>query len=190
MLVSDVVTYVLNQATTNSVDMVGLPFNKLREYLAKTEYKNPQNAMDGPFQYGHQTKSHFFGFLGEHPSILEAFNNHMAGYRQGRPSWMDTNFYPVKDLLAKGLDTGDAVLLVDVGGGLGQDLLEFQSKHPELRGRLILQDQPEVIKQATNLCEAIEEMPHDFFTPQPIIGRSPCIQKDILTMFHIVTRPC
>ncbi|MCJ1392314.1 hypothetical protein MMC18_005181 [Xylographa bjoerkii] len=146
---------------------------KLPEYLAKTGYKNPQSPTDGPFQYGLQTSSHFFEWLQTRPRNFETFNNHMAGYRQGRPSWMDPDFYPVKDLLVKGFRTEDkdAVMLVDIGGGLGHDIEEFQSKHPEHPGRLVLQDLPSVIKDATpKLHKAIEAMGHDFFTPEPIKG--------------------
>jgi len=146
-------------------------FVKLPEYLAKTGYRNPQSPIDGPFQYGNQTPLHFFEWLQARPKIFEAFGNHMAGYRQGRPSWMDPDFYPVEDLLGKGFRTEDkdAVMLVDVGGGLGHDIEEFQRKHPRLPGRLVLQDLPSVIKEATQkLHSAIEPMDHDFFTPEPI----------------------
>ena len=86
---------------------------------------------------------------------------------------MDPDFYPVEDRLGKGMSTDeDAVLLVDVGGGLGHDLQEFQRKHPELPGRLVLEDQPAVIAGTTDIHKSIEPMAHDFFTPQPIKGKA------------------
>ena len=158
-------------AGMNSFDCAGLPFMKLPEYLAKIGYQNPKSAVDGAFQYGHKSPLHFFDWLKEHPDVFEAFNNHMAGYSKGRRSWMDPDFYPVEELLGKGMSTDkDAVLLVDVGGGLGHDIEEFQRKHPQLPGRLILQDQPEVIKQTTKINKSVEPMTHDFFTEQPIKG--------------------
>ena len=162
---------VLIGGTFISIDTAWPPFTKLHEYLAKTGYKNPANPMDGPFQYGHNTPLHFFGWMTEHPKVLDTFNNHMTVYRQGRPSWMDPDFYPVEDLLAKGMNTDkDAVLLVDIGGGLGHDIEEFQRKLPQLPGRLILQDQAQVIKETSNVHKSIEPMVTDFFTPQPIKG--------------------
>ena len=157
----------------SSFDCVGPSILKLPEYLAKTGYKNPQSDVDGPFQYGHNSPLHFFDWLKANPNVLDTFNNHMMGYRQGRPSWMDPDFYPVEEGLGKGFSTEkDAVMLVDVGGGRGHDLEEFQRKHPHLPGRLVLQEQPVVIKDIKNLHKSIEPMEHDFFTPQPIKGTS------------------
>ncbi len=93
----------------------------------------------------------------------------MSGYRQGKCSWCDEGFYPVTDLIGQGLKF-ERPLLVDVGGGLGQDLLELRTKHPELAGRLVLQDQPNVIKQVGKAEKGIELAVHDFFTPQPVKG--------------------
>ena len=141
------------------------------EYLAKTGYKNPQNAMDGPFQYGHSSPLQFFDWLKANPDVFDTFNNHMMGYHQGRPSWMDADFYPVEERLGKDFSKEkDAVMLVDIGGGMGHDLEEFQRKHPNLPGRLVLQEQPVVIKDIKSLHKSIEPMEHDFFTPQPIKG--------------------
>ena len=95
----------------------------------------------------------------------------MAGYQQGRPSWLD--FFPAEDQLAKGLrEDDDAVLLVDVGGGMGQDLEEFRRRLPNVKGELVLQDQEEPVERAkAGLAEkGIKAMAHDFFTPQPIKG--------------------
>ena len=85
---------------------------------------------------------------------------------------MDEGFYPVEERLA--LDTGNndenAVFLVDVGGGLGHDLEELKLKHPDIRGRLVLQDRPEVIAQISKASDGIEITAHDFFTPQSLKG--------------------
>ena len=92
----------------------------------------------------------------------------MGGYRQGKVSWMDPTFYPVESL-CQDVHTDD-VLLVDVGGGLGQDLKELKTKHPQLPGRLILQDLPKVIAQIQSVTNGIETMAYDFFTEQPVKG--------------------
>lgn len=93
----------------------------------------------------------------------------MSGYRQGKHSWCDEGFYPVTERIGQGVNS-QTPLLVDVGGGLGHDLLELRNKHPELSGRLVLQDQPEVIKQVGNGEKGIELAVHDFFTAQPVKG--------------------
>lgn len=152
-----------------SFDCALLPLSKLPEFFARTDYKNPQDGFDCPFQYGHDTDQFFFDWIAERPELLASFSNHMAGYRQGRPSWMDVDFFPVEELL-KGLDlTETSPLLVDVGGGIGHDVEEFKAKFPGLRGRLIVQDLPGPIAAAQK-SPGIELMAHDFFTPQPVQG--------------------
>ena len=102
----------------------------------------------------------------------------MSGYRQGKASWMDKGFYPVRERLAGSpkLDK-EALLLVDVGGGLGHDLAEFKKKcldvDPQVCGRLILQDKAEVIAQIqSETALGLELSAHDFFTEQPAKGKS------------------
>lgn len=154
--------------------IIGPSFLSLNQYLAKTQYRNPQDLADGPFQYGLGTKDHFFEYIQRVPERLTHFNNHMAGYRTGRPSWMDEDFYPVEENLVKGASTEkDAVFIVDVGGSKGHDLAELKRKHPNLPGKLVLQDHPDVLAEATNLDPSIVKMKYDFFTPQPVKGRSP-----------------
>ncbi|KAJ5178356.1 uncharacterized protein N7500_001055 [Penicillium coprophilum] len=142
----------------------------LPAYLKQAGYVNPSNGKDCAFQRGYQTDLHFFEYLKENPVIASQFNNHMAFYRQGRPSWMDAGFYDVPSLIA---NVGqDDVLLVDIGGGLGHDISEFRRKWPDAPGRLVLQDTPELTAQSKKkqLHPSIEPMVHDFFTEQPIKG--------------------
>ncbi|PWY70297.1 o-methyltransferase [Aspergillus sclerotioniger CBS 115572] len=143
------------------------------EFLRKTQYQNPTNGLVCPFQQGFRTEFSFFDFLSRDSTLSAQFNNLMSVYHQGRASWMDQGFYPVERLLTPTpiTSTPDSnILLVDVGGGKGHDLNEFRIKWPAATGRLILQDQPAVLAEATGLHESIERMPHDFFTEQPCKG--------------------
>ena len=63
------------------------------------------------------------------------------------------------------------ILLVDVGGGNGHDLIRFLNKYPSAWGRLILQDLPNLIQNLEGLSPGIQAMGHDFFTPQVIKGK-------------------
>ncbi|KAI4124989.1 MAG: hypothetical protein LQ347_005526 [Umbilicaria vellea] len=100
----------------------------------------------------------------------------MSGYRAGKPEWLDPGFYPVDERLGKGMREGkEEILLVDVGGGLGHDLLMLRQKHPRLEGRLVLQDKEEVVRQAgeegkgkEDEGKVFEGMAYDFFTEQPV----------------------
>ena len=96
----------------------------------------------------------------------------MAGYHQGRPSWMDPGFYPVRDRVEMGMtQNANDVAIVDVGGGMGHDLVELKRKQPTIPGRFILQDLPQVITQMTKPLEGIEATTHDFYTEQPVKGK-------------------
>lgn len=124
--------------------------------------------MNGPFQAAHKTQLPFFAWLDKNPPYLQTFNNYMAAYRAGKPSWVDPGFYPVAEL-AEGFDPStNEVLLVDVGGGMGHDLQELKQKHPSLPGKLVLQDRPEVITSIEGSQGVFEAASHDFFTPQPV----------------------
>ncbi|KAK4033599.1 Demethylsterigmatocystin 6-O-methyltransferase [Parachaetomium inaequale] len=143
-------------------------------WLADHQWQAPNDVANGPYQAAHSTPLNFFEWLQAHPPYGMQFNHHMGGYRQGRPSWMDPDFYPVQDRLITGMDTAspDSALLVDIGGGLGHDLDEFRRKHPTAPGRLILQDLAIVADQIRPgaLHASVEVMAYDFHTEQPVVG--------------------
>lgn len=94
----------------------------------------------------------------------------MTVQASGKTMWADVGAYPVKDRLSSA--TEDEVLVVDIGGGAGHDLLGFRARHPELKGRLVLEELPYMIKQVADRSDGIELVEHDFYTPQPIKGAS------------------
>ena len=54
---------------------------------------------------------------------------------------------------------------------MGHELANFHKAHPDVPGRLILQDLPIVLdKVRDNPSQDIELMNYDFFTPQPVKG--------------------
>ena len=138
--------------------------SKLPEYFEGRGFRNPTDAFDGPFQYAMETKLHFFDWLQLHPKDQKAFNTVMGISRMNRgDEWYE--YYPVEENLGA---AGSEPLLVDIGGGLGHDLIAFKQKFPHLRGKLILQDLPVVIDDVKGLPSGIEAMKHDFLKPQPV----------------------
>lgn len=103
----------------------------------------------------------------------------MVGKHFSRADWWNPGCVNVSSVLDTNSIQDEDVLLVDVGGGIGQDLLKFHAKNPDLRGRLILQDLPDVVNNA-KVPEYIEAMGHDFFTPQPIHGAKAYFLHSIL----------
>lgn len=89
------------------------------------------------------------------------------------PNWFD--IVDFRQEVLHGHDTDSATpLFVDIGGAMGQQCIFFKKAYPDLKGRVIIQDQAQVVSQieATPLpgFEGIEAMAHDFFQSQPIKG--------------------
>lgn len=148
---------------------------KAPEYFKQHGYKNPSDGTDSPFQYAYDCKGvGFFDYFVRAPEMGRRFGSMMTAWSVGRPRWMQEAYYPVQERLVKGSkqddNDDDAVFLVDVGGGRGHDLEGLKQAHPNIKGRLILQDRPEVVSLA-ELSPGLEKMVHDFNTPQPIKGR-------------------
>ncbi|UKZ52362.1 hypothetical protein TrVGV298_006138 [Trichoderma virens] len=107
-------------------------------------------------EFANKTSENWFEWAPKQGNgVFKDFSNHMGTYNSGRPKWVDPNFYPVREQLIDGFmaevsDQG-AVMLVDVGGSLGHDIELFLKQFPNNPGRLILQDLPDVIKQARSI---------------------------------------
>ncbi|KAL8753705.1 MAG: hypothetical protein Q9184_005341 [Pyrenodesmia sp. 2 TL-2023] len=160
-------------ASASGADAVFLAAARLPEYMRSQNYQNPTQSTNSAFTYA--TGSEFWTHLNGTPVHSHIFNEFMATRRQGRKSWYD--IYPVGRELSN-LPNADTdvekerkVLIVDVGGNRGHDLVELRARNPQLVGKMILQDLPDVVANTSfdpddNM--AIEAMPHDFFQPQPI----------------------
>lgn len=84
-----------------------------------------------------------------------------------------TEIYPVQERLIKGADTDpESPFLVDIGGNVGHDLVQFQCSFPDHPGKLILEDLDVVLNQIPDpeRLRAIKKLPHDFTKPQPVKG--------------------
>ena len=73
------------------------------------------------------------------------FNMLMGFAARLRTSWMDV-FPP--DGLLQVTKSVDAPVLVDVGGSLGTDVVDFGRRYANVRGKVILQELPHVIASA------------------------------------------
>lgn len=141
------------------------------EYGMKTGWQSNGSYADGPFQLGAKTNLGFWEYLNEVPERMQLFNSGMRSQTtigNGRRS----GAYPFAAELNKEPIGTDEVLIVDVGGGRGQSLEAIKHDYPQLEGRLVLQDLPDVIADARSngLPEYIETSVSSFFKPQPIQG--------------------
>lgn len=150
---------------------------KLYDYFEATGYKNPGDAYDGPFQFGVGTKDHYFDWLNKNPAEQQAFNSVMTMGRAFRgEEWFE--YFPVEEKLQA---SPDETVLVDIGGGVGHDITEFKKKFPQLPGKLVLQDLPQVIDDINEpLPDGIEAVKYDMFKPQPIKGAKVYYMRTVL----------
>ena len=140
-------------------------FSRLPDYFEKNGFKNPDDAYNGPLQYAMNTKLHSFELMATRPKLQHAFNTVMTIARTNRgQEWYE--FFPVETKLRVQSDSHP--VLIDIGGGLGHDLIAFKQKHPILPGKLIIQDLPIVIDSVKDLPSGISAMKHDFFAEQPV----------------------
>lgn len=136
-------------------------------YLKKHGYTCPTDPKDGLMQYAFNSKLSAFEQVTSDPALLKDFNTFMGSTMGARRYWVD--WYPVQDRIIDGASP-DKALLVDVGAGKGHDLLAFQEKFPNA-GRLVLEDLAAVTETLDSLDSAIEKVPYDFYTEQPVIGK-------------------
>lgn len=146
-------------------------FMALPRFLAKNNYRNPDDISDCPFQAGHNTDLSLFPWFQQRPELGPDFLNWMNSHCSDLPRFYDS--YGIKQELWQNADA-DTILFVDVGGAHGHQTLGLKQKYPDQPGRFILQDQEFVVEQvkATPLpgFDGIEVQVHDFFTPQPLKG--------------------
>ncbi|KAF2164534.1 hypothetical protein M409DRAFT_24935 [Zasmidium cellare ATCC 36951] len=89
----------------------------------------------------------------------------MDSRRMGRTQWYE--IYPLEDFKVA---VNEDILLVDVGGGIGHDLVNFNERRKSLDipGHLVLQDLPNVIAQVPkDWALQMTKGAHSFFDPQP-----------------------
>lgn len=135
---------------------------------------------ENPFTWANgKLGSSFFEILSQDPRRIKQLDVAMSTQDHTMPV---LGMYPFGEELVNLPDLDNRALIVDIGGGRGQSLLQIKEEWPELRGRMVLQDRPMVLDSFPEL-PGIEKMPHDFFTEQPVKCKYvPCIGQFDLTM--------
>lgn len=151
----------------------GASFLHMADYLREIGYKNPTNVGDnGPFQFANHTKLNIYEWMvQENPRAGAAFMSYMVGNRTCANHWTEADFYPVLEQLSHPGLNHEIPLIVDVGGGMGQDMMLAATVCKDLPGHIIVQDTASVIDQTASsglaLPSRIELESHNFFLPQP-----------------------
>ena len=159
--------------------IVGPASVALGAYLETHNFKSPTNHLDSPLQFALKTPHDLWGYLKEDPRRAKLFNESMRSSAIVGAAGVPP--FPFAAELK--CESEDEVLIVDVGGGKGQALEIIRRTFPELRGRFIVQDLPEVVaatKASAHLPSSIETMATDFFKPQPVIGAKAYFMRRIM----------
>ena len=144
---------------------------RFHEFSRKRGWDNPVNSKDTSMMYAYGTDKDMFAWQ-QHLGYGRHFNHHMDGCRHGLLPWTAPEFFPVKERLFDGADTDpEAPFLVDIAGGIGYRLAQFQRSSTTIPGKLILQDLPDVVIQAKVLFPDIVCMEHNFYEEQPVKGK-------------------
>ncbi|GES60019.1 O-methyltransferase [Aspergillus terreus] len=140
---------------------------RLVDYMRGPGLKSDAESLS-KFTYG---VDHVFELMENDPQLKKIFDEYMFVEQQWFPfAWFE--IYPPAQALASLACDPSHPLIVDLGGGRGQNLIRFKQQYPDYPGRLILQDLPSTVEGISELPDGIEAMGHDFFTPQPVHGAS------------------
>lgn len=126
--------------------------------------------MDGShtvFQKAFNTDLSCFAWLPTQPKRFLYIQRQMAVQRNR--DWLDV--FPVETEVGSWSAEPGKALFVDVGGGTGGQCHGFRAKYPNLPGRVILQELPQLIERLPSM-EGIDKMVQNFFEPQTIKGTS------------------
>ena len=153
-------------------DFLGLGVYTMPQFLESTKYENPTDYNNGAFQYGHRTKLGPFEYVKEDPERTKVYNSAMQSLATIGDAKKSAGSFPYCNVMGEEEIMDTDVMIVDVGGGKGQALRAIKQVFPNLKGRMILQDKPEVIEdaKASGLPSFIEPMAASFFELQPIKG--------------------
>jgi len=149
---------------------------KIPHFLADTKYANPSDAMHSAFQIAHQTDLPAFVWGLSKPKLVEDMIMWMGAVYGDRPTtWLDA--YDMSKHCEG--STAEDVIFVDVAGNVGHQCALLKAKLPELKGRVILEDLPQVVPQAIPV-PGLEAIGLDMWQGQPIKGAKTYYMRMIL----------
>jgi hypothetical protein len=145
--------------------LAGGCFSRLGEYYATHEEKSPDDPKHNPYSWSQRMEGHdWHEVFTRTPEMLHRASVAFSGKWQSMPV---AGIYPFERLAS---NDPERTLIVDVGGAFGASMKELKQAHPELKGKIIVQDQEVVIEAIPKgfLPAEIEAQAHDFWTPQPV----------------------
>jgi demethylsterigmatocystin 6-O-methyltransferase len=158
-----------------SFDSMGPAIQALPEFLKETKYADPKDAAHTALQKGWKTDLPGFLWIQTLPEKMTVFQEYLVHNRAGMPTFLDV--YPVEEK-ATGANP-DRPLFVDVGGGFGTQAVAFRDRHPNLPGKVIVEDLPQAIGNVLK-HPGVEAVEHNFFEAQVVKGAKFYYMRNIL----------
>ncbi|KAK9784077.1 putative O-methyltransferase [Seiridium cardinale] len=151
------------QLAAQIYDFTGHAVLAIPDFGEEKKWRSMGDYVRGPFQRGFATDLGYMEYLQANPQRLKSWN---SGMRTGKIGHR-TSAFPFDRALQLDPCGQGGIAIVDVGGGRGQALEGIHQDYPDLVGRLVLQDLPEVIEdaKANGLPDYIETTPGTFFDP-------------------------
>lgn len=135
----------------------------LAGFVKEKKYQNVTSGNDTVFQKAFNTDLGAFEWMSRNQDHMTSLGHLMA--LQRGDDW--TESFPVEKEVGAFSAKPEQAILVDVGGGFGQQAITFRNKFPNIPGRVIVQEIPSTLEGAQPV-PGIELNVHDFFEPQPI----------------------
>ncbi|KAL4983402.1 S-adenosyl-L-methionine-dependent methyltransferase [Aspergillus falconensis] len=157
--------------------------HSLPDYLNECHHRAPASYTNGLFQYHHKTDLGAFEYWAHNDEWTREFNLFMTLHNQIGQNWAEE--CNAKRLIFDGVEIDPSVpLVVDIGGGIGQDL-RLLKKHlgsQVSKGQLVLEDLAHVIDNIPRDMHDgdIKYVKYDMFTPQPVKGARIYCLKTVL----------
>ncbi|OJI97340.1 hypothetical protein ASPVEDRAFT_49365 [Aspergillus versicolor CBS 583.65] len=151
---------------SHSFDFTGRIVQAFPEFIIENNYEDVTDGTKTPFQKAFDTDLHCFSWLAQYPELVEQMQQVMKSFRSG--DWIQGFDQFEKDALDSE-DQSERIFLVDVGGGSGHQCIEVRDRYPGLHGRLVVQDLPEVVKEAPEI-PGVKIEANDMFQEQKVKG--------------------
>lgn len=151
----------------------------LPEFFTRTKLEDPAVARPLPWNMATGSDLAVWEWLAENPREQNAFNDFMFVQTTGLAGFIEK--FPLEKYIDIS-DTTERIQFVDVGGGSGHISRAVLSKYPSLYGKIAVEDREDAntVTRRDFSKEGIQNIPHDFFTPQPLKGAKAFYMRNIL----------
>jgi len=156
----------------HSFDLCGPAIQAFPSFLAETNYQDLASNNKTPFQKAFNTELTCFQWLPQQPELFRSMQHVMSTLQSS--DWitgLDILEQEARAVPSCPPQPSERSFFVDVGGGYGHQCTQLLKQHPNLHGRLVLQDLPQALDHLPPI-DGVKAMAQDFFEKQANEGMS------------------